>query len=175
MSRHPFAVNVAAILGHPGAHRRELRQGAIPDLVVCGNRVPEGAEVEVDVTLEAAFPGILATGWVEAPWEGECRRCLALTGGHLRTPVRELYEEGGDAETTYRLAGDHLDLAPLARDAVLLELPLAPLCRRDCQGLCPECGADRNTTACDCRTAQVDPRWAALDVLREGQRPGEAG
>ena len=58
-----------------------------------------------------------------------------------------------------QLLGDQLDLMPLARDAVLLHLPLAPLCRDDCAGLCPSCGNDLNQSTCDCDMTIPDPRW----------------
>jgi uncharacterized protein len=102
---------------------------------------------------------------VIAPWAGECRRCLAPASGVLELPVRELYTEDGDGDETYPLADDEVDLEPLVRDAVLLELPRAPLCRPNCLGLCPTCGANRNEEACGCE-APRDPRWGALDVLR---------
>lgn len=143
--------------------------------MVAGTSVPAGAEVAVDAALEAAQPGVLVTGVVEAPWVAECRRCLAPARGRVRMQVRELFQPGGDPETTYPLVGDQLDLEPLARDAVVLELPLAPLCRADCRGLCPTCGADRNLEGCGCEEVQRDPRWAALDALREQPGPGEAG
>ena len=60
---------------------------------------------------------------------------------------------------------DVVDLEPLIRDALLLELPAVPLCRPDCQGLCPRCGVDHNLTSCDCVDAEPDPRWAALRAL----------
>jgi uncharacterized protein len=89
-----------------------------------------------------------------------------LAPGH-RAPQPSPPTPDDDAdEETYPLLGDHLDLEPLARDAVLLALPLAPLCREDCAGLCPTCGAERAGGACGCDPAPVDPRWAALDVLR---------
>jgi uncharacterized protein len=56
-------------------------------------------------------------------------------------------------------------------DAIFLELPLAPLCRPDCQGLCPECGADKNEAPCEC-PGPVDPRWATLDALRFDEPDG---
>jgi len=133
--------------------------------------VPQGSEVVVDVGLEWVHGGILASGTVSAPWVGECRRCLAPAGGELSTHVRELFEEAGDPEVTYPLHGDQLDLEPLARDAVLLELPLAPLCQEDCKGLCPVCGSNRNQGPCTGHSEGVDARWAALDVLREASEP----
>ena len=54
----------------------------------------------------------------------------------------------------------------MARDAVLLELPLAPLCSEDCRGLCPQCGINRNVADCECVPAG-DPRWSVLDTLRD--------
>ncbi len=58
-----------------------------------------------------------------------------------------------------------LDLNELLREQFYLALPMKPLCREGCLGLCPQCGADRNTTSCDCRTDWQDPRFAALKTL----------
>ena len=77
--------------------------------------------------------------------------------------VHEGREE--DDEEAYPFADDVVDLEPMARDAVLLELPLAPLCSEGCLGLCPECGTNWNVSSCDCGPP-VDPRWSALDRLR---------
>jgi len=68
-------------------------------------------------------------------------------------------------EELYPIVDETIDLGPLARDAVVLELPMAPLCREDCAGLCVQCGANRNEGDCGC-VAPRDPRWANLDVLR---------
>lgn len=150
-SRHrPFAVGVTALLRHPGERLHEHRRGVIPGLAVSASRVPDGAEVEVEVGIEAAHPGVLVTGTVGAPWAGECRRCLAEARGELRAEVRELFEREPDPETTYPLSGEQVDLEQMAHDAVLLALPLAPLCRPDCAGLCARCGADLNAGPCGC-------------------------
>jgi uncharacterized protein len=69
-----------------------------------------------------------------------------------------------------RLEGDHLDLEPVVRDAVVLSLPLTPLCQPDCGGLCPECGERLDDLPADHAHAQLDPRWAAL-----AERFGAAG
>lgn len=145
-------------------------QGVIADLEVAGTKVPEGAEVSVEAQLEMVQGGVLVTGTVRAPWEGQCRRCLEAARGEVSVRVREFYgsQASSDDEDVYPLGGDQLDLEPLARDAVLLELPLAPLCREGCQGLCPVCGADRNRLTCGCDD-QLDPRWAGLNVLRGGE------
>ncbi len=89
--------------------------------------------------------------------------------GELRIPVRERFAEAPLAGRRTRRSTPSstttIDLGPLVRDAVVLELPMAPLCRDDCAGLCPQCGANRNEGDCGC-VAPRDPRWANLDVLR---------
>ena len=83
---------------------------------------------------------------VEAPWHGVCRRCSTPVLGVRDVAVDERFvdERGpGDEEPT-SIENDFVDLAPLVHDAIFLDLPLAPLCREDCQGLCPYCGIDRN-------------------------------
>jgi uncharacterized protein len=144
-------------------------------LAVTGSSVPREGELGINAVLEVVNGGIVVIGTVTAPWVGECRRCLGDVTGVLDVEVREIYEArtaGEEAasieaeEETYPLLGDQLDLMPLARDAVLLNLPLAPLCRDNCAGLCPSCGSDLNEGPCGCPARDPDPRWATLDALR---------
>jgi uncharacterized protein len=169
----PFLVNVADLVHRPGAHRRERVAAPIDGLRVVDASVPRGAEVVVDTLLEWVSDGILASGVASAPWTGECRRCLGPVGGELRVEFRELFTGSPTDGESYPLRADHIDLGPLAREALLLDLPLAPLCADACLGLCPTCGADLNRGACQCATEAVDPRWAALDALRGESHPAE--
>jgi uncharacterized protein len=84
----------------------------------------------------------------------------------VATTVDELFVTDPEEGETYPIAGDHIDLEPMTREAVVLGLPLAPLCRPDCKGLCPTCGAELNRGPCGCPPPATDPRWAALDALR---------
>lgn len=164
-----FRVQVAALRKAAGITRHEVRQGVIDDLASISVSVPEGQPVTTDLTLCSYPGGITATGTVSAPWVGECRRCGGPARGVVVADVHERFAPGGGSardEDAYPLDGDELDLEPLARDAVLLDLPLAPLCMPDCLGLCPQCGTNWNVAPCACRPAG-DPRWAALDVLRD--------
>lgn len=124
------------------------------------------AIVKVSLRLESFSGGMVARGRVEAPWHGVCRRCSLPVLGVSNVVVHERFvdERGPGDEDAYLIEGDVVDLAPMVHDAILLDLPLAPLCREDCQGLCPYCGIDRNEATCDCR-GPVDPRWATLDGL----------
>lgn len=168
----PWLVPVTVLRRRPGEQREELRSARVGELVVVGSSVAATTVATAEVTLTSVRGGIEVAGVVRAAWQGECRRCLASVGGELECRVRELYrprgrapDAGDDEADTYALAGDQLDLLPLVRDALLLELPLAPLCRRECAGLCPSCGADLSSGPCGCPRA-ADTRWAALDVLR---------
>lgn len=180
MSTNPWLVPITNLRRSIGNRLHEQRYGRVGELRVADTRMPDTAEVDADVVLDSVDGGIEVSATVVAPWEGECRRCLKPVGGQLRCEVRELYrprppgEPPNEDEETYPLSGEMLDLRPLVRDAVLLELPIAPLCRADCAGLCPTCGADLNEGECGCAPVSADPRWAALDVLREagGTDPG---
>ncbi|MHB1712787.1 MAG: YceD family protein [Acidimicrobiales bacterium] len=173
----PFIVHAASLRKVAGTIRREVRSGVIQGLGTVSVVVPEGAEVEARVTLSSYPGGIMATGRVSAPWQGECRRCGGVITGAVEAEVCERFvirasgsgvgADGAMEDDAYVVAEDVLDLEPLARDAVLLELPLAPLCAEDCRGLCPRCGVDLNLEACSCKP-EPDPRWSDLDTLRLG-------
>jgi uncharacterized protein len=168
VAQHPFVVTVTALRRRPGSRRPVQLDGPLPGLSVSGSAVPDDAPVRADLMLEGLQgDAVVATGTVTANWEGPCRRCLQTASGTLSAEVRELFEAASDEEETYPLEGDRVDLEPLVRDAVLLELPQAPLCDEGCKGLCPTCGANRNEGTCTCDTTPRDPRWAALDELKE--------
>jgi uncharacterized protein len=162
----PFVVNVADLLRSPGHRKRVRAIGPLPGIRVVDAEVPDDTDVVVDVELESLPEKLTATGAVTAAWVSTCRRCLAEVRGEVRADVREVFTERRLDDESWPITGDQIDLEPLARELVVLELPLAPLCRDDCAGLCPSCGADRNSGACTCRAAPVDPRWGALEALR---------
>ncbi len=168
---HPFRIPVADLLKRPGASRAVRVEGALDGLAGSAAAVPAGAPVAVDLVFERVPEGIVVRGEVAARWEAPCGRCLAPVQGALAVHVDELYEPHPLEGETYQLDVDVVDLEPLVRDAVLLELPAAPLCRDDCAGLCATCGADLNTDRCDCTHEDLDPRWAPLRQL--DLSPGE--
>jgi uncharacterized protein len=130
--------------------------------------VPAGAEVELDLRLESVMEGVLVSGTATAPLSGECGRCLEVVDDELTVDLQELFvytgSEGDEGETA-RMEGDLLDLEPVLRDAVVLALPLTPLCRPDCRGLCSECGERLDDLPEDHAHGAPDPRWAALNGL----------
>ena len=143
------------------------RAGRLAGLAITGVEVPGDTDVLVDADLAWAQEDVVVTATVRARWESTCRRCLEPASGEIVARVREVYEPGSDGEETYRLDGTKVDLVPLVRDAVLLHLPPAPLCREECRGLCPRCGANLNEGECGCDPSPPDARWAALDALKD--------
>ena len=106
-----------------------------------------------------------------------CNRCLKPIVEHS-TPAVELMilvergPGGGDHELHEKdlgvlyLGEEVLRTDPILIEQLQLNVPMKPLCRPDCQGLCPICGADRNAGACSCSEQATDPRWAALAALK---------
>jgi uncharacterized metal-binding protein YceD (DUF177 family) len=131
--------------------------------------VPAGGEVHLRLRLESVMEGVLVTGDLDVPVTGSCARCLEPIEDTLHLDVQELYAyEGSTTEATSeedevrRIEGDFLDLAPLVRDTVVLNLPLAPVCTEDCAGLCVDCGQRLDDLPADHHHEIVDARWAGL-------------
>jgi uncharacterized protein len=131
--------------------------------------IPAGATVSLDVRLESVTEGVYVSGTVSAPLVGECARCLDELTDHLTVDIGELFaypdsvtDETTDDDELPRVIDEHVDVEQTVRDAVVLALPLAPLCTDDCAGLCPDCGARRADLAQDHGHETLDPRWAAL-------------
>ena len=98
--------------------------------------MPDDEPVRVEGTLERIGEGMVVRGTVHAPWRAGCSRCLQPVEGTIDVHVDELFETAPLEGETYLLDDDVIDLEPLVRDVLLLELPPAPLCRDDCAGIC---------------------------------------
>jgi uncharacterized protein len=170
VTARPFVVNVAELLRRPATQKTVHLSGRSEPGQVVDTAVSAGALLEADLVLESLSDGIVVSGQVTTAWDGICRRCLEPVGGVVTASVRELYRPQEVDDEAFAFTGDQLDLEPMVREAVLLELPLAPLCRPDCAGLCPQCGANRNEHDCGHTVDTTDVRWAALGDLLEQAR-----
>ena len=131
--------------------------------------VPKAAAVGLRLRLESVMEGVLVTGDLDVPVEGSCARCLEPIEDTLHLSVQELYAYSGstteatsEEDEVRRIEGDYLDLEPLVRDTVVLNLPLAPVCAEDCAGLCVDCGQRLYDLPADHAHEVIDPRWAGL-------------
>jgi uncharacterized protein len=168
-----FVFDMRSLGRQPGSYREETRTAHAPDGLGSGLvRILPGAEVALDLRFEAVSEGVLVTGSAVAPLSGECARCLEPLASDVEADIQELYRylpepgEDEDDDEEHFLDGDRLDLEPAFRDAVVLALPLSPLCQDDCPGLCPECGARLADAEPDHEHGDnTDPRWGALRQL----------
>lgn len=135
------------------------------------------------LTVQQSGEEYYVQGSLDSVVQVECARCLgsidlALNGSlEFIVTTPELREqqaaEAVDAEEYVFMNASTMsvDLAELVREAMLLELPMKPVCSESCQGLCPQCGANRNDVACGCAIDQIDPRWESLKKVTEQSGP----
>lgn len=130
--------------------------------------------VHVTGRLSAAGPGrFYWHGKIDGDVSLECSRCLAETQRHVSDEAHLIFADGENEETddpdVYLIDSDaiELDLRPAIREQWILAAPSFALCREDCRGFCPRCGADLNAGAHDCSHEEADPRWEALRRLKE--------
>ncbi len=182
-------VSVTDLVGHPGQTRALGEDVPVERFGDDPWGPAEGAIVDpiaLDLHLDAVVEGILVRGTLGFTLELPCARCLTSQRSHREVEVADLFVapssqrsehqdpdgEGGEPheepDPGYELIdeGNAIDLTILVRDALLIDLPVQPLCREDCAGLCPTCGADRNDGDCGHRPGEEpDPRWAKLAEL----------
>jgi len=161
-------IDLAELKLAAGEARRLTADALIEDLQIGDERykvTPVPIVVDLDVSK------MVGGGWslhatFDATLHGRCVRCLGHATPHYAIDVREVDvpNEGPDLDSPY-VEEDRVDVAAWARDSLVLELPVQVLCRRDCLGLCPVCGIDRNTDPGHAHEAEPDKRWAKLGEL----------
>jgi uncharacterized protein len=167
----PWAISTRELGRRPGAMRSYTGTVPAPEdgmgLPTIG--VPPGAPVDLDLQLESVTEGVYVSGTAYARLEGECARCLDPLTDEITVTIGELFaypdsvtDETTDEDELPRVVDDHVDVEQTVRDALVLDLPLAPLCQPDCRGLCAECGEKWADLAPDHGHETLDPRWAAL-------------
>ncbi|MBD0338111.1 MAG: DUF177 domain-containing protein [Thermoleophilia bacterium] len=153
-----------------GEQHRDTYELALEPLVFGGQRyVPVPEQPEADLTISRASTGTVFELSFRGRLYGPCQRCLADAVVEREIAAREYQATNPDDDElrTPYLADDRLDLSAWARDALALALPEQILCRPDCAGLCPVCGKDLNVEPHEHAEERTDPRWEALEELRE--------
>jgi len=114
--------------------------------------------------------GLLVTGQFESTLQVECVRCLCEFDHTIHWEMTEMYAFSEKSVTDSGLLvpeDAHIDLAPIVRDYALTEIPISPVCKPDCKGLCPTCGQDLNKKDCGHRSDASESPFAALkDLLK---------
>ncbi len=171
-------VNVSQQLKAPIGNVREYEVSEVADILGIG----VGTLVEGNVKLTRTNRGILAQGKFRAKIPVECSRCLKVFDYPLNFDIEEEYFpvidvnsgnplEIPDEPGSFTIDEHHiLDLSEAIRQNALLAVPMKPLCREDCAGLCTTCGKDLNEGQCDCSKEEIDPRWAKLAQLASANK-----
>lgn len=153
-----------------GDQARERVEIELEPLLLGGQTyVPRPNPVPAELAVTRASSGTVLELALDVSLEGPCFRCLSDAELPLSLSLRE-YEATkpeGEEERSEYLDDDRVDLSGWARDAIALALPDQILCRDDCAGLCPVCGKDLNAEPHEHADERTDPRWAALESLRE--------
>jgi uncharacterized protein len=137
-----------------------------------GPRVLDDLEVDYlrgSVQVVRVDEGLFVEGLVESQLRLECVRCLESFAFPVTLELAELFRMPGTElrhDAIYAISEDgEIDLAPLIRELAWLAIPMKPLCDPECKGLCPHCGVNLNTDACECEEIHIDPRLAPLKEL----------
>ena len=140
--------------------------------------IEKGAPLDLDLRFESVSEGVLVTGTVTAPTSGECVRCLTATTGEVQVLLTELFaypdsttEATTEEDEVGHVVDETIDLEQPLIDAIGLELPLSPVCRDDCPGLCAECGVPLAEAEPGHHHEQIDPRWAKISGMFSDETP----
>jgi uncharacterized metal-binding protein YceD (DUF177 family) len=165
MSHERMILRLAAL---PPGHSVQHGRVGFVGLDAAGDEVPFSLEVECQ--LDNLASRVHVRGDVHGTARSICHRCLAEFERAVAASFVSTLQRGGRVESDDDVVAvpetaAEYDITESVREAVILEEPIQALCRPDCRGLCPRCGADRNTAECGCEPAP-DPRWDALGKLR---------
>ena len=141
--------------------------------------VEKDSPIDIALTLQSVNEGVLVSGTVQALVVGECTRCLDPIEFDVEEDFQELFRyeeekkshkhekeiEVKDEDEELHMDGDYVDLEFPIRDALILDLPINPLCDEECAGLCPDCGARMADLPADHSHEKHDIRWSALEDL----------
>jgi uncharacterized protein len=146
--------------------------------------IPTTGPIDLDLRLESVAQGVLVTATVSGEAIGECTRCLEEVVFFVEEDFQELYhyeidhrlkKKRGEAkeiivedeDEILEMQGDDIDLEGPIRDAVILNLPINPLCSESCEGLCPDCGVKWDLLPDEHDHPKEDIRWAGLEGWKD--------
>lgn len=178
MSERPLEISLRDLSRSPGSMRDYELVWEVPeDLGTSIMRVAPGSELPIDVAITSVDDGVLVRVHADVDLEGECVRCLDEVHRHHSVDIDELFfepkaaqrlrqendEEADDFLTIS--AKDTIDIESIVRDGIVTLMEDRPLCKPDCQGLCPGCGEKWEDLPEDHEHVVIDPRLAGLAGL----------
>ncbi len=174
-----FTISVARLKNAPAEQRRYLLSGGVePFPGPGGELVRILAPVELDLSVTNAGDFLWAVGEVSATVGLSCSRCIGEYTARTTGRFEEKYRLHGGADeegNEIPYAADEIDFTEHVIESLVLSLPMKPLCKENCLGLCQYCGQDLNTGDCSCRVDKGDPRLSVLKDLFTGKEGGGGG
>lgn len=164
-NRHPLRLNVGFLL-HQSVGTNRTFEFDLPSVHLGELQV---ADLRGSVRFSRTAQGLYAQGRLQAETQMDCVRCLDGFSQTLEIRLDDLfvYPPGQSPDPLLSIPETGiLDLNPLVREYLLLDLPIRPVCRLDCRGLCPECGNNLNLSPCVHPTSEVDSRLSGLKSLQ---------
>jgi uncharacterized protein len=165
------AIDLRLLRLRPGEVRDERVDVELEPFLLGGQRYePTPVRVPGDLRITRASGATVFDLRFQTRLAGPCMRCLAHAEAELSVTAREVHDPEaptGDELRSDYVVEDRLELDAWARDSIALALPEQLLCRPDCAGLCPVCGKDLNVEPHEHADHERDPRWAALEELRD--------
>ena len=166
----PYRINLHELPRRAGEMREySLNFPAPEDVGIPLLKIPTGEEINLDFKAESVDDGVLITGIVRSHAEGECGRCLEQVEMEIDQRFQELFlyasrawDNPEEDDELFFLDGDVADIEIPIRDAVILSMPINPICSQDCEGLCAECGEKWRDLPDDHAHEVTDPRWTGL-------------
>ncbi|MFH0799071.1 MAG: DUF177 domain-containing protein [Pseudomonadota bacterium] len=151
---------------------------------VAGEAFEPGDSARLDVAISKVERNAMISGSLALKSHPRCDRCLARYAESSSIPIRSTlaplyesrkqqeHEEGAEVELVREdlefefYEGDRFDLDDIVREQMLLSKPMKHLCKKDCRGLCQQCGKNLNEGPCGCPEKKADPRWAKLKDIK---------
>ena len=166
----PFKVNFHELPRRAGEFRQYHLEFNAPQAIgIALLEIQKSEPLDISFKAESVDGGVLLTGEVISQARGECGRCLDPIEFDVSQKFQELFlyssrvkEVGEDEDEVFSLDGDIADLEVPIRDAVILAMPINPLCQSDCLGLCSICGLKWQNLEKDHAHKASDPRWSGL-------------
>jgi uncharacterized protein len=164
LTNRVFKINVGFLLSAGSGNFQDSRLD-IPTAVKISDDLIVNA-ITGSLRLTRAKEGILVQSQLNINVDNQCSRCVDTVVQDVELEIEELFAHPETHTSEFAVGGDAiLDLAPLLRDEILIEMSHKILCRPECKGLCPECGTNWNHETCNCADNHIDPRMAALKNL----------
>jgi len=168
-AQSPFRVNLHELPRRAGEMRPYQLQFEVQEAIGTPMlSIRAGEPIDIKFKAEAVSDGVLISGRVVSRAKGECGRCLDEIDRVVDEEFRELFlyesrkSDNEDEDELFAMDGDIADIETAIRDAVVLTMPINPLCKGDCKGLCSECGERWENLAPDHSHEKTDPRWSGL-------------